>query len=213
MDSPFDALGLDPGIYTQQQIQEAFKKASLICHPDKRNYYQLSSTRWPTVEHLQSARSRLREDCAAALEHFSTFPRTFFPESKPFFKLPGSLNHPFAACPICCMVLHAGGLPEHLLGDHDQRQCPLCPNVISVNDIQDHCAEAHDRRICRYCERIFLQSEIQGHLAAKHFCDLCREKCQSLLQHLESNHALKPCQECETTDDLARHINESELHL
>ncbi|KAI1318360.1 hypothetical protein F5Y16DRAFT_392058, partial [Xylariaceae sp. FL0255] len=123
----------------------AFKKASLICHLDKRNYYQLSSI----------PRSRLCEDCAAVLERFSTFLWTFFLESKPFFKLPGSLNYPFAACPICCM----------------------------------------------------------GHLAAKHFYDFCRENCQSLLQHLESNHALKPCQECETTDDLVRHINKSELHL
>ncbi|KAI1319105.1 hypothetical protein F5Y16DRAFT_391184, partial [Xylariaceae sp. FL0255] len=93
------------------------------------------------------------------------------------------------------------------------RQCPLCPNVVSINNIQNHCAEAHDRRIYQYCERIFLQSEIQSHLAARHFCDLYRENCQNLLQHVESNHTLKPCQKCETTDNLARHINKSKLHL
>ncbi|KAI1291226.1 hypothetical protein F5Y03DRAFT_377384 [Xylaria venustula] len=53
MDSPFDALGLDPGIYTKQRIQRAFMKASLIYHPDKRSYYRLSSNHWSTVDHLQ----------------------------------------------------------------------------------------------------------------------------------------------------------------
>jgi len=58
--SPFDALGLKPSnSYTVDEINTAFKKSTVIYHPDKRALHGIKDERWPLILYLTEAKELL----------------------------------------------------------------------------------------------------------------------------------------------------------
>jgi len=84
--SLFDALGLDPAPHSRKAIIQAYKKATLHCHPDPRQKHKINPDRWPLIHHLDAARAYLERELndqnvvnQGIVQLYSQYPRTFFP--------------------------------------------------------------------------------------------------------------------------------------
>ncbi|KAK3943687.1 hypothetical protein QBC46DRAFT_376813 [Diplogelasinospora grovesii] len=116
--SPFDALGLDPKIHTNNEIKSAFKRAALHCHPDCRQQHWMPLKQWPTMDHLTASLTYLLfNDKANAVRLFSNYPRTFFPnypsrDPRIYQPIPKRFRQ-FVSCPECGMVLRKDSQQQH----------------------------------------------------------------------------------------------------
>ncbi|KAK2005287.1 hypothetical protein LZ32DRAFT_652429 [Colletotrichum eremochloae] len=188
--SPFDALGLSWGLYNAGDIKQAYRRASLVCHPDKRSF---EPDRWPKMHHLTEAREFLKDD-KSDLNQFKDFPQTFFPQKEPYFRNPQPLPCHFKHCDICQVVVLSGNLNEHL-GEHQQAVCPECNKRTHLDEINEHLKTAHGYQTCRLCHAL-TPADCNDHIANYHHCPLCGAEEAFLIHHLKKAHQLRTCRNC-----------------
>ncbi|WQF76855.1 Putative DnaJ domain, Zinc finger C2H2-type, Chaperone J-domain superfamily [Colletotrichum destructivum] len=195
--SPFDALGLSWGAYDSRQIKLAYKRAALVCHPDKRNQNDIRPHRWPQMWHLEQARDYLLHARAEALEKFKGFPQTFFShkDELPYFRVPQPLPDHLGHCEICEVVVLLNEFNEHLR-EHQQTICSVCDKRVPLDDIGDHVTRLHGYRTCHHCGTHREPSEHQDHIVNYHQCPLCDVDEPFIIDHLVEAHQLYKCDDC-----------------
>ncbi|KZL71136.1 zinc finger protein 502-like [Colletotrichum incanum] len=195
--SPFDALGLTWGEYGAREISLAYKRAALVCHPDKRERNGIQSHRWPQMWQLEEAKKYLSYATVEEFKKFEGFPRTFFfPEEKPpYFRIPQPLPGRFKHCDICEVVVLSDDFAEHLR-EHQKTICSECDKREQLDDIGDHLTRFHDYRTCHHCQTLRAPAEHNDHIAKYHQCPLCDMDQAFIINHLEEAHQLHICKEC-----------------
>lgn len=234
--SPFDCLGLKPSLsISKQDLSAARKRAYLHVHPDKRAPFNISATRWPTLDHLTAAVDYLSENCEKAYKVFAGFPHTFHPEhqtgSSKVYDV-GQVSDNFMICGHCEMVLDAKNLEKHMLQDHHEKWCHYCSDFQPIGHIhcrscsdsshistfRSHLSDCHCWQPCSRCpSELESLDELWHHLLRKHSWSTCKFCNKEIAEgffwfHIIECHHLRPCKSCPTTSsDLEHQISHLEL--
>lgn len=194
--SPFDALGLPYGVPDEKQMKQAYRKAALVCHPDKRKRHRIPETRWPLLWQVESARDYLLDPKTdyEALRRFESFPQTFFPREKLPYQLPKNLSPSLRQCSICLVVVDRHDLSAHLEIDHrDGCQTHLAESVPGL-------------QVCHFCSSALISDTYDTHMTEWHVCPLCDSVEALLFDHVQTVHRLDCCPGCDLSDEPAVHI-------
>ncbi|KZL64536.1 hypothetical protein CT0861_05062 [Colletotrichum tofieldiae] len=204
--SPFDALGLTWGKYDATGIKKAYRRAALVCHPDKRERNGIQPHRWPQMWQLEEAKDYLLKAESEELKKFEGFPQTFFQlnDKSPYFQIPQPLPGHFKHCDICEVVVLSDDFTKHL-EEHQKTICPECDEREQLDDIADHLTKLHDYRTCHHCQTLRAPTEHNDHIKNYHQCPLCDMDQAFIINHLEEAHRLIVCNDC-GSDNPVTHV-------
>lgn len=205
--SPFDTLNLEPGTYTFQEIDQAYKACVLLVHEDRRNFPR---DEWPRLDHVRESKEFLKKYLGSGevLEHYYWFPRSYWSSTR-IRLTTGS----FTCCPICFMIYRKKDQALHLDKEHQQYKtsesqaeqfsCNFCRESLQVKSTEDFFQHLHHVHhdpggVC--CQSDLL-NELQSHLEEDHdwfTCEPCQIRVASerIQLHLHTLHAVRECDTC-----------------